>query len=168
MRVIRPPVSEYDSIKKRGGKMEHAENTDNLRKEKEIMQDLKGFTKGIEEINLSEMLDENNCRKWILQRVHPQGPHCPGCDKPIQSQKGLQNFWEGKRVFCKHCNKLFTAATGTMLAGLQIDFRTLYFMAVLLGLKVDRKKIATSLRIHPDTVKQWEGKFKAFEEAGKE
>jgi len=144
--------------------MEPAENIGILRKEKEAMQDFKDFMKAIEETNLSEMFDENACRTWILQSIHPQGPHCPGCGKPIQSQKGLQNFWECRRVFCKHCKKLFTAATGTMIAGLQIDFRTLYVMAALLGLNVDKKRIATSLRIHPETVRLWEAKFKTVKD----
>ncbi|HBO84012.1 MAG TPA: hypothetical protein DD641_03380 [Deltaproteobacteria bacterium] len=100
----------------------------------------------------------------VLKMIHPKGAHCPQCGKAIASDKGISNFYELKRVFCKHCKKIFTALTGTALNGMQLDVRTFYLLAVFLALKIDRKEIARLLNIHTETVRLWELKFKAFEE----
>ena len=132
------------------------------------MQPSLDFFRKLKEESIVDFFDERVCRRWILQRLHPQCPHCPGCGKPITSEKGVVNFFEMKRVFCKHCKKIFTALTGTALNGIQIDLRTLYLLAVFLALKIDRKEIAMMLNIHIETVRVWEAKFKAFEKMAEE
>ena len=127
------------------------------------MQQAQGFIKSVIESFTVELFDERVCREWILNKLHPEGASCPGCGKPILSAKCLQNFWNLKRVFCKDCKKIFTALTGTMLNGIQMDLRTLFVMAVFLQLGADRKVIAKLLKIHPETVRFWEMKFKAWE-----
>jgi len=127
------------------------------------MQQAQGFIKSVIESFTVELFDERVCREWILNKLHPEGASCPGCGKPILSAKCLQNFWNLKRVFCKDCKKIFTALTGTMLNGIQMDLRTLFVMAVFLQLGADKKVIAKLLKIHPETVRFWEMKFKAWE-----
>lgn len=113
-----------------------------------------------------ELFDKRVCTEWLLKQLHPDGAHCPGCGKPISSEKSLQNFWSLKRVFCKHCKKTFTALTGTMLNGIQMDLRTLFIMAAFLELGSDKKMIARLLKIHLETVRIWERKFKIMEGIG--
>ena len=132
------------------------------------MQEAQDFIKSVFENFTVELFDERVCREWILNKLHPEGAFCPGCGKPILSAKCLQNFWSLKRVFCKDCKKIFTALTGTMLNGIQMDLRTLFVMAVFLQLGADRKVIAKLLKIHPETIRFWEMKFKAWEAMGKD
>src|SRR3989304_8616999 len=132
------------------------------------MQQAQGFIKSVIESFTVELFDERVCREWILNKLHPEGASCPGCGKPILSAKCLQNFWNLKRVFCKDCKKIFTALTGTMLNGIQMDLRTLFVMAVFLQLGADRKVIAKLLKIHPEAMGIWEMKFKAWEAMGKD
>ena len=127
------------------------------------MQETQDFMKSVIENFTVELFDERVCREWILNKLHPEGASCPGCGKPILSAKCLQNFWNLKRVFCKDCKKIFTALTGTMLNGIQMDLRTLFVMAVFWQLGADKKVIAKLLKIHPETVRFWEMKFKAWE-----
>ena len=121
------------------------------------------FTKKAKDDLSVDFFDEKACRIAVLKMIHKEGPRCPRCDKAITSERGIVNFYELKRVFCKHCKKIFTALTGTVLNGMQIDLRTLYLLAVFLALKIERKEIARMLKIHTETVRLWEFKFKAFE-----
>lgn len=131
------------------------------------MQEAQGFMKSVIENFTVELFDERVCREWILNKLHLEGASCPGCGKPITSEKGLQNFWNLKRVFCKDCKKIFTALTGTMLNGIQMGLRTFFAMAIFLHLEIDKKEIAKLLKIHPETIRFWEMKFKAWEAMGK-
>jgi len=132
------------------------------------MQQTQGFIKSVIESFTVELFDERVCREWILNKLHPEGASCPGCGKPILSAKCLQNFWNLKRVFCKDCKKIFTALTGTMLNGIQMDLRTLFVMAIFLQLGADKKVIAKLLKIHTETVRLWKTRFKVWEAMGKE
>ena len=127
------------------------------------MQPALDFIKKVKDEFSVDFFDERKIRLWVLQRLHPEGVRCPGCGKLITSEKGVANFYELKRVFCKQCRKIFTALTGTALNGMQMDIRALYLLAVFLALKIDRKDIARMLKIHTETVRQWERKFKTFE-----
>ncbi|MEK6545761.1 MAG: hypothetical protein AABZ28_04450, partial [Nitrospinota bacterium] len=73
-------------------------------------------------------------------------------------------FWSLKRVYCRHCKKVFTALTGTMLNGIQMDLRSIFAMGVFIGLGADRNTIAKLLKVHPETVRIWERKFKEMED----
>lgn len=143
--------------------MEQAHRLNNSRKEANIMQPASDFFRKVNEEFSVDFFDEKACRMWILKRIHPEGPHCPRCGKAITNERGIANFYELKRVFCKHCKKIYTALTGTALNGMQIDLRTLYLLAVFLALKIDKKEIARMLDIHTETVRTWKAKFEAFE-----
>src|SRR3990170_3549177 len=132
------------------------------------MQQTQGFIKSVIESFTVELFDERVCREWILNKLHPEGASCPGCGKPILSAKCLQNFWNLKRVFCKDCKKIFTGLTNSMLSGVRVDLRTFFVMAVFLQLGVEKKVISKLLKIHPETIRLWEMKFKAWEAMGKE
>lgn len=132
------------------------------------MQQAHNFMKSVIDNFTVELFDEKKCTAWILNKLHPEGASCPRCGKPITSEKGLQNFWSLKRVFCKECKGLFTALTGTAINGIQMNLRILFVMAVFLQLGTDRKVLAKLLKIHPETVRFWEKKFKIMEDMGAE
>lgn len=127
------------------------------------MQEAQDFIRFVNENFTVELFDEKKCTAWILNKLHPTGAYCPRCKEPIESDKSLQNFWSLKRVYCRHCKKVFTALTGTMLNGIQMSLRSIFAMGVFIGLGVDRNTIAKLLKIHPETVRIWEGKFKIIE-----
>jgi transposase-like protein len=132
------------------------------------MQQAQDFMKSVFENFTVELFDERVCTEWILNKLHPEGASCPRCFKPISSVKCLQNFWGLKRVFCKDCKKIFTSLTGTFLNGIQMDLRALFIMAIFLQLDVNKKTIAKLLKIHPETVRFWETKFRVWEAMAKE
>lgn len=132
------------------------------------MQQAHNFMKSIIENFTVESFDKRVCTEWILNKLHSEGASCPRCGKPILSEKGLQNFWSLKRVFCKDCKKIFTGLSGTALNGIQMDLRIFFIMAVFLQLGVDRKALANLLKIHPETIRFWERKFKVMEGMGKD
>lgn len=127
------------------------------------MQPASNFFRKVNDEFSVDFFDERACRMWILQRLHPEGVHCPRCGKAITNIRGIANFYELKRVSCKHCKKLFSALTGTFLNGAQINLRVLFLLAVFLALKIDKKEIARMLNIHPETVNVWSAKFKEVE-----
>ena len=102
-------------------------------------------------------LDEKACRMWVLNRLHQSGAHCPQCKADIQE---AETFWDLGRCRCKACGKWFTATTGTILQGVQLRPDELYLLAVLSGLGVEIKEVARIVRVQPDTVRLWQGKFK--------
>lgn len=107
-------------------------------------------------------LDVRKCRDWVLKRLHPEGFHCPECGEAITDHTTILNLEAFNRKHCK-CGKWFTALTGTFLHGAQLEPEQVFLLAVLSGLGVDKKEIARILDIHPDSVRLWQGKFRAFE-----
>ncbi len=103
----------------------------------------------------SRVLSEEACRLWILQRLHPAGAFCPNCQTALKRRAEL-SFWEGKRTYCKFCEKQFSVTTGTILANISMNMREVFLLLVLIAMKVDKKEIARILNIHPDSVKNWE------------
>jgi transposase-like protein len=110
----------------------------------------------------AEFLDENYCRQWVLTRLHPGSPVCPGCQAIIEGV-ALQRFWEGKRIKCRECDKFFTARTGTFLDGCHMDFRAVILLAVFLSFGIHPGTIAKFLNCSSETVRNWEKKYKANE-----
>ena len=77
-------------------------------------------------------------------------------------EKSQPRFWAGERVKCC-CGKFFTALTGTILSGCQLDFREVILLAVLLFLGVPDKVIAGFLRMSTAGVRLWRQKFESIE-----
>lgn len=77
-------------------------------------------------------LDEAYCRKWILERVHPDGLFCPECKKPLREQR-QEAIWKGGKTACFECGKQFTALTGSIFSGYRSDYRTIFFTLFLIG-----------------------------------
>lgn len=103
-----------------------------------------------------DFLDETYCREWILKQLHGDNPACPGCGYHNEIPK---NYWDGKLVRCKLCDKWFTGVTDTFLSAAKLNFREVFLLAVLLGLGQDNQAIANILRVTPETIRRWRRKF---------
>lgn len=155
MRAAKRAGIECDSNFSRGGKLEVSENIDKPRV-------CCGF--GASEalaVFDAGFLDVRRCREWVLKRLHPEGVHCPGCGAAIDPDL---NPLDRRR--CKQCGKWFTALTGTFLHGAQLEPEQVVLLAVLSELDVNKKVIARILDIHPDSVRLWQAKFRAFDDGG--
>jgi len=109
-----------------------------------------------------DFLNEETCRLWLLNLLHPEGASCPECGKKVDHEKSRVNFWKMNRVACKECGKNFTAMTATAICGVSLDVRKIYMMILLIGMKRTRREIAEMLQVSIETVRQWEKRLDAW------
>lgn len=107
-------------------------------------------------------LSESKCTAWVLNALHPQGPHCPECEIKIYDQTTIGNFWALCRCRCKNCGKFFNALTGTMLHGSQLDQKQVYLVALGIALELPVKAIAKFTGITEASVYAWQKRFEFF------
>ena len=106
-----------------------------------------------------DLLDEQRCREWLLSKVHPFGPSCPGCGGPVVNDRQVASWWAGRRVCCKCCGKYFSATTGTVLNKMGLSFRQAFLLLLGLDLNLEIKAIARLCACHRDTVRLWRDKI---------
>lgn len=111
-----------------------------------------------------DLIKFDDCARWLVSRLHPDGVKCPGCSVPVIEEKRLQRFKAMEQIRCSECGKKFTAKTGTILNETKLEAREIYLLAVLICLEVSAPHIATILRVHVDTVRNWQSKFQALAE----
>ena len=105
-----------------------------------------------------KFLDEAECRRWVLARLHGSRACCPGCGAEL-SGKHADRFWEVRRVRCSGCGKKFSATTGTMMANTQLAFAQVFLMAVLLAKGLGNPEIGKVIGCDPETVRLWKMRF---------
>jgi len=110
----------------------------------------------------ADFFDEAHCRGWILNKLHPAGAFCPGCQRVIDDNRRQYHFWNGDRLNCKFCGKYFTALTGRIFSGAHLDFKGLFLLSVLTGAGIPDKIIAEKLNITPESCRLWRIKFKTL------
>lgn len=106
------------------------------------------------------LLNEKDCRTWILKQLHPKGVTCPDCGAAVTSEKVLSTWENMGRISCRSCSRFFTAASGTILQGAKLDIQTLYALALLLSFNVPFTRVAQTLKISYGTVNSWEIRLK--------
>lgn len=111
--------------------------------------------------SVAKNFDEVNCRKWIINRIHPNGTYCPKCNAKIESEVSIKRFWSGERLRCVYCGSYFNALTGTFCSGMNLSFQEIYCLSLLLALKKDSKTISKYMHISQKTVRLWKAKFDA-------
>lgn len=111
-----------------------------------------------------DMVGFSECSRWIISQLHPAGAFCPHCSAMLTDSNRLEKFYRFEQIRCPECAIKFTAATGTMLNGSKLEIREIYILAVFSNLGVSAQKIASILKIHVDSVRNWQAKFKAHQE----
>jgi transposase-like protein len=61
---------------------------------------------------IDELLDEDECIKWLQRRFHPNGLKCPRCDSSERRVAQRNGPWSAYR--CKACDRYHTILTGTV------------------------------------------------------
>lgn len=71
------------------------------------------------EFPITELLDYENSVEWIVKHFHPQGLHCPSCQKPVaQSRKFRRTKKSGLVVHrCSGCDAVYNLYTDTVFQG---------------------------------------------------
>ena len=111
-----------------------------------------------------DLIKFDDCARWLVSRLHPDGVKCPGCSAEVADDNRLKRFRAMDQIRCRECGKKFTAKTGTILNETKLEAREIYLLAVLIYLQVPPMLIAAMLRIHQDTVRNWQSKFQALAE----
>src|SRR5438552_18686605 len=63
---------------------------------------------------IDEWLDESACLAWLEQHLHPEGLRCPRCSAP--ERRPAQRAAAFPAYRCQHCDRFYTALTGTVFA----------------------------------------------------
>ena len=111
-----------------------------------------------------DLIKFDDCARWLVSRLHPDGVKCPGCSAAVTDDNRLSRFRQMGQIRCPECGKKFTAKTGTILNETKLEAREIYLLAVLIYLEVSPPHIAAILRVHVDTVRNWQSKFQALTE----
>lgn len=111
-----------------------------------------------------DLIKFGDCASWLVSRLHPNGCFCPGCSAVINEKHRMERFQQMEQIRCPECGKKFTAKTGTILNETKLEAREIYLLSVLIYLDVSPTHIAAILRVHIDTVRNWQSKFQALAE----
>lgn len=111
-----------------------------------------------------DLIKFDESARWLVSRLHPDGAKCPGCSIKITGDNRLERFRRMQQLRCQECGRKFTAKTGTILNETKLEAREIYLLAVMIHLEVAPAAIAAVLRVHTDTVRNWQMKFRALAE----
>jgi hypothetical protein len=105
-------------------------------------------------------LDEEKCRKWVLETLHPpeEGPACPHCGTRI-NETLYQRFYENKRMHCRGCSREFVATTGTKLHRGRLDYREIIFLGIMVEAGKTYEAIALKIGMTVKSVREIAKRF---------
>lgn len=97
------------------------------------------------------MIDADAARSWVLQRLSPAGPVCPGCG--VVAIGGQAEAWRrDKRIRCNECGRFYSNRSGTIVEGCMLGWRDIYLMLVLIAAGCTADEIAPRVGVHPRTI----------------
>jgi len=108
----------------------------------------------------AESLNLDWCRTVLIQELHPDGPACPYCGRPVESKAQILAFNEFRRLQCAGCDRWFKATTGTVLHRSGFSVSQVVLLAVLVALNLKTSLVAQIVGINPETVRRWRTKLK--------
>jgi transposase-like protein len=61
---------------------------------------------------IDELLDEDECARWLEKLLHPTGLQCPRCGQSHKRIAQHNGYWTAYR--CKSCDRYYSLLTGTV------------------------------------------------------
>ena len=105
--------------------------------------------------DIQQLLNPQACRDWLFRQLHPSGPACPSCNRPIEDTRAVRRFFAGRMIQCDACDTRFTPITGSVFSGSQMFPEDIAAMLVLFGMGRRDADIATALDLNRSTVSRW-------------
>ncbi len=100
-------------------------------------------------------LDLDVCRRWVLERLYPDGPRCPYCGGPVREGAATAAWWRCKRVCCHLCGRWYRATKGTFLHHAIIDIRQVLVLAWAYNLGASAAQAAALAGVDHKTARLW-------------
>ena len=71
------------------------------------------------EFPITEFLDDESSATWILEHFHPEGLHCPVCQKPVADAREFRRTQKSELTVyrCHDCETVYNLYTGTVFQG---------------------------------------------------
>lgn len=135
--------------------MEKCKANNNLRDTHPMQPEKANFTYALVGAISPSFLDANAATRWLVHRLHPDGPACPYCSALIISRQRRATWESLGRVKCPRCPRTFTAITGTPLHGSTLTPADLVLMALLMAAGLDNAAIAERVGCDRTTVYRW-------------
>lgn len=101
-----------------------------------------------------DLVNEEECRRFLVRRFHPAGAHCPHCGVVLPTA-AADRFAEGGRLHCRDCGRWFTWTTGTVIEDSKLDVRQLVLLILLTFCHASAESIALATRLTPQSVRSW-------------
>lgn len=106
------------------------------------------------------MLNDDACRKWVIEMTRGEVPVCPFCGVHLNG-RNIDRLLDGKRVQCHACDRHSSPRTGTILEGSTLSDRQLFFMLTLLHWEIPVYTIAAMTGCDHSTVYNWRSRLMA-------
>lgn len=100
-------------------------------------------------------LNEQRCRVWVLNCLHPGGVRCPHCNQVLNGERISRRFYSLKKITCLECKKNFNAFTGTLFVQTRMSCRQIIFMFLLLWAGKRNRDVARLAKVSTATVIRW-------------
>lgn len=113
---------------------------------------------------LDALLNESECRRFVLSIHYPTGPICPRCNFSALPEGIVERFWAGSRFICPSCLQKVSPTSGTLLHKTPLTAAQIVLIAIGISSEVRNEIIAARVGVVPETVRTWAQKFAALQE----
>jgi len=108
-------------------------------------------------------LNEDECRRAIIDFLHPGGPACPRCGAKL-SEGRYERFYLNRVSYCSSCKRKFFATSRTFASSAKIKFKEIVFLFLLIDLGIRYSEILRHLPRCKDTLNRWKKKYNEIKE----
>jgi len=105
-----------------------------------------------------DMLDDDACRRWVIEATRGANPSCPFCGEPFR-ESDTSRLFDGKRVRCQVCDRNSSPRTGTIIEGSTLSDRQLMFMLSMLHWEIPVYTLAAMTGCDHSTVYNWRNRL---------
>lgn len=112
-----------------------------------------------------QFLDEDFCRRWLLDRIFRNGIKCPHCGYPVEGRQLFYYYRATRQNICNKCRRKFSTLKGSIFHSTKLSFADLVLIAFLAALGETPEEIAARIRRQPQAVQVALGKFHALDTA---